>query len=84
MFAVRLQRDDRFMDATSLESQNNMIPCPRQGAIHVEYCMGCPRRLTVEEHDGKTTVVCEPGDEQVGPLWEPLRTPPAPFRLYDD
>jgi len=84
MVGVRRQRDDRLMDATRLETQTNMIECPRQGAIHVEYCMGCPRRLTVEEREGRTIVVCEPGDERVGPLWEPLRTPPAPFRLYED
>jgi hypothetical protein len=72
------------MDATRLETDNNLIECPRQGEIHVEYCMGCPRRLTVEEHGARTIVVCEPGDERVGPLWEPLRMPPAPFRLHDD
>ncbi|MEO5840437.1 MAG: hypothetical protein ABIQ73_12105 [Acidimicrobiales bacterium] len=72
------------MDATRLVTDTSFIECPRQGAIHVEYCMGCPRCLTVEEREGQTIVVCEPGDQKVGPLWEPLRTPPAPFRLYDD
>ena len=84
MVTDRAQRDDRSMEATRLQTDNNFIECPRQGAIHVEYCMGCPRRLTVEEREGRTIVVCEPGGDRVGPLWEPLRTPPAPFRLHDD
>jgi hypothetical protein len=72
------------MDAIRLETTDNFVQCPRQGEIHVEYCLGCPRRISVEQTDEHTTVVCEPGDECAGPLWEPLRTPPAPFRLYED
>lgn len=72
------------MDAVRLETNDNYIECPRQGELHVEYCMGCPRRISVDQTDHRTVVVCEPGDEQVGPLWEPLRTPPSPFRIYED
>lgn len=46
--------------------------------------MGCPLHISVEQADNRTVVVCEPGDEVLGPLWEPLRSPPAPFRLYED
>ena len=67
-----------------LEAHDNMVECPRQGDIHVEYCMGCPRRLDVTGDKHRTIVICDPGDVQSGPLWEPLRSPPAPFRLYDD
>jgi hypothetical protein len=84
MVEIRSQRDDRPMDETRLETDTNFIECPRQGPIHVEYCLGCPRRLTFEERDGQTIVICEPGDETIGTLWEPLRTPPAPFRIHDD
>jgi len=84
MVEIRTQRDDRPMDATRLETDTNFVECPRQGAIHVEYCLGCPRHLTFEERQGRTIVVCEPGDEKVGTLWEPVRTPPAPFRIHDD
>ena len=72
------------MDAVRLETHDNLIDCPRQGELHVEYCMGCPRRISVDQTRGRAVVVCDPGDEQVGPLWEPLRSPPSPFRLYED
>jgi hypothetical protein len=72
------------MNTARLETDDNFVQCPRQGEIHVEYCMGCPRRISVEQTGDRTVVICEPGDEQGGPLWEPLRTPPAPFRLYED
>lgn len=72
------------MDTTRLETHNAFVECPRQGPLHVEYCMGCPRRISVDQRDDTTVVVCEPGDDSVGPLWEPLRSPPAPFRLYED
>ena len=72
------------MDPIRLETDGNFIECPRHGELHVEYCMGCQRRISIEQTDNRTVVICEPSDEEVGPLWEPLRSPPAPFRLYDD
>jgi hypothetical protein len=72
------------MDVIRIETDNNFVDCPRQGELHVEYCMGCPRCVSVNQCEGQTEVVCEPGDDRVGPLWEPLRSPPAPFRLYED
>ena len=72
------------MDATRIETDGDFLECPRQGTLHVEYCMGCPRRISVEQVDSRTVVICEPGDEVRGSLWEPLRSPPAPFRLYED
>jgi hypothetical protein len=72
------------MDAVRIETDGEFIECPRRGALHVEYCMGCPLRVSVEQTDNRTVVVCEPGDEVLGSLWEPLRSPPAPFRLYED
>ena len=72
------------MDTLQLETDGNFIDCPRQGELHVEYCMGCPRRVRVDQEGDRTVVVCDPGEEVVGPLWEPLRSPPAPFRLYED
>lgn len=67
-----------------LETQHGLIKCPRQGDMHVEYCMGCPRRINVSHDEHRTIVICDPGEERGGPLWEPLRSPPAPFRLYDE
>jgi hypothetical protein len=72
------------MGTVRLETNGNFIECPRQGELHVEYCMGCSRRTSVEPQRDRTVVVCNPGDEQLGPLWEPLRSPPTPFRLYED
>ena len=72
------------MDVARLETDNNFVECPRQGQFHVEYCMGCPRRISVEEGERCTVVICEPGDERIGALWDPVREPPAPFRLHDD
>lgn len=72
------------MATTRLETHGNFVECPRQGELHIEYCMGCPRRTSIEQNGDETVVICDPGDEQGGPLWEPLRSPPAPFRLYED
>ena len=72
------------MDAIQLETDGRFIECPQRGPLHVEYCMGCAQRVSVEQTANRTVVVCEPGDEQRGALWEPLRSPPSPFRLYDD
>jgi hypothetical protein len=79
------QRDGSSMDAIRLETNDNLIECPRQGQLHVEYCLGCPRRISVDQTKSRTVVICEPGDEHLGSMWEPLRSsPPAPFRLYED
>jgi hypothetical protein len=84
MVANAYWREHQAMDAIRMETEIGFVECPRQGDLHVEYCMGCPRRISVDQAEGRTIVVCKPGDDRVGPLWEPLRTPPAPFRLYDD
>jgi hypothetical protein len=39
------------------------VKCPRRGEIDVEWCLGCPRRLGVEEVGHRTTIVCDPGTE---------------------
>ena len=72
------------MDAIRTETDNDLVACPRQGELHVEYCLGCPRRISVEQNGCRTVVVCEPGKDRGGELWEPLRSPPAPFRIHSD
>jgi hypothetical protein len=42
-------------------NQNDRIICPLRGEISVEWCLGCPRRVSVDYLGHQTVIVCDPG-----------------------
>jgi hypothetical protein len=41
--------------------QSERVVCPRRGGIDLEWCLGCPRRVSVEHVGTQTVIVCDPG-----------------------
>jgi hypothetical protein len=39
------------------------VVCPRRGDISVEWCEGCPHRLSIQSHGGRIVVVCAAGPQ---------------------
>jgi hypothetical protein len=80
------QQDDQVMTTQHLpvDPCTYLVRCPRQGTIDVEWCVGCPRRVRIEQAEGRTVVVCDPGEHPPDhELWAGLLRPPAPFRIDD-
>jgi len=54
--------DDQLVTTVTLSTdQSERVVCPRRGSIDLEWCLGCPRRVSVEHVGNQTVIVCDPG-----------------------
>jgi hypothetical protein len=54
--------DDQLVTTVTLSTdQSERVVCPRRGSIDLEWCLGCPRRVSVEHVGDQTVIVCDPG-----------------------
>lgn len=44
---------------TNVLTTSERIVCPHRGEIDVEWCLGCPRRVSVEHAGSQTMIVCD-------------------------
>lgn len=42
-------------------SPNERIACPVRGEVDVEWCSGCPRRVSIDRAGNQTVIVCDQG-----------------------
>jgi len=58
---VTAAHDQVVTPVTLSTDQSGRVVCPRRGVIDLDWCLGCPRRVSVEHVGSQTVIVCDPG-----------------------